>query len=108
VAHSNERWRTCIGCRTRNTAAELVRFKVLCGKLVVEGRKMLPGRGAWLCPDSKCLDRALRSRGFSRALRQDVMVPDRESLWAGICERLASSRQGRPGTVTAGGGDGGA
>ena len=93
VARSNEPERTCICCRTRGTASAMVRFKALRGKLVVEGRKTLPGRGAWLCPKPKCLDRALRSRGFARALRQDVMVPDRESLLADICERSAPSLQ---------------
>ncbi len=93
VAHDEKPTRTCIGCRTRRTASALVRFKVLGGKLVVEGRKLLPGRGAWLCPSQDCLSRAVRSRGFPRALRQDVLVPDRAALWSDICSRVESLRQ---------------
>lgn len=93
MAHNEEPERTCIGCRTRRKASALVRFKVLHGKLVVESRKLLPGRGAWLCPSPDCLRRALRSRGFPRALRQDVLVPDQAELWSDICSRVESLRQ---------------
>ncbi len=30
------------------------------------------GRGAWICPDPGCVDRARRRRAFARALRGEV------------------------------------
>ncbi len=35
-----------------------------------------PGRGAYLCPDPGCVERALQSRALPRRLRADVRVPD--------------------------------
>jgi predicted RNA-binding protein YlxR (DUF448 family) len=37
--------------------------------LVLDSEGRLPGRGAHLHPSVGCLDRALRTRGFTRALR---------------------------------------
>ncbi|WP_235998986.1 YlxR family protein [Qaidamihabitans albus] len=39
------------------------------GDLVVDQRRRLPGRGAWLHPDPGCLAKAERRRAFPRALR---------------------------------------
>jgi predicted RNA-binding protein YlxR (DUF448 family) len=37
--------------------------------LVVDTGRRLPGRGAWLHPDLRCLELAERRRAFPRALR---------------------------------------
>ena len=37
--------------------------------LVLDERRRMPGRGAWLHPDQRCLDLAVRRRAFGRALR---------------------------------------
>jgi len=36
---------------------------------VVDARRALPGRGAWLHPDPGCLAQALRRKAIQRALR---------------------------------------
>ncbi|GGM38507.1 hypothetical protein GCM10012275_06820 [Longimycelium tulufanense] len=61
--------RTCVGCRLRAGAAELLRVVVVDGALVPDPRRRLPGRGAWLHPDPDCLRLAERRRAFPRALR---------------------------------------
>lgn len=38
-------------------------------RLVVDTRRRLPGRGAWVHPDRACVESALRRRVFARALR---------------------------------------
>jgi uncharacterized protein len=68
--------RTCVGCRERVGKSELLRV-VAVGEeaghrgpdLVPDPRGRLPGRGAYLHPDSRCLDLAERRRAFPRALR---------------------------------------
>lgn len=37
--------------------------------LVVDEHRRMPGRGAWLHPDTRCLELAVRRRAFGRALR---------------------------------------
>ena len=66
--------RTCVGCRKRELASELLRVvAVPTGNdrftLAVDTAGNLPGRGAWLHPDSQCLRAAVRRRAFGRALR---------------------------------------
>ncbi len=38
-------------------------------RVVVDERKCLPGRGAWVHPTATCLDLAVRRRAVPRALR---------------------------------------
>ena len=38
-------------------------------RLVPDPRRRLQGRGAWLHPDVRCLELAVRRRAFGRALR---------------------------------------
>nr|WP_221378645.1 YlxR family protein [Actinoplanes polyasparticus] len=66
-------WRTCVGCRKRTPAAELIRF-VAAGsgvdlRLQPDPGRRLPGRGAHLHPDPACFALAERRRAFGRALR---------------------------------------
>ncbi|WP_137813651.1 YlxR family protein [Gandjariella thermophila] len=61
--------RTCVGCRARTLASELLRVVVVDGAVVPDTRRRLPGRGAWLHLDPECLRLAERRRAFSRALR---------------------------------------
>ncbi|MDY6998263.1 MAG: YlxR family protein [Actinomycetota bacterium] len=70
--------RTCIGCRKRELAVELLRVVAVRGgngsgndqvAVTVDAARTLPGRGAWLHPDPECLHAAVRRRAFGRALR---------------------------------------
>jgi predicted RNA-binding protein YlxR (DUF448 family) len=61
--------RTCIGCRERTWAENLLRVVVVEGVAVPDPRRRMPGRGASVHPDVECLTLALRRRAFARALR---------------------------------------
>jgi len=67
--------RTCVGCRKRELAVDLLRVVAESGGngdgavAVVDTAGNLPGRGAWLHPDPQCLRAALRRRALTRALR---------------------------------------
>ncbi|MBL8926910.1 MAG: YlxR family protein [Pseudonocardia sp.] len=68
--HSDRRpVRTCVGCRTRAAADELLRVVAVDGALIPDPWRRLPGRGAWLHPVPECLARAERRSAFPRALR---------------------------------------
>ncbi|AVM00433.1 DUF448 domain-containing protein [Gordonia iterans] len=67
----------CLGCRERGPVTELVRVAVVgvpeCGRerarLVIDHRRNLPGRGAWLHPSQSCVAAAVRRQAFGPALR---------------------------------------
>jgi predicted RNA-binding protein YlxR (DUF448 family) len=61
--------RTCVGCRTRAPAAQLLRVVAQDGVALPDQGRRLPGRGAHLHPEAACLAEAERRRALPRALR---------------------------------------
>jgi predicted RNA-binding protein YlxR (DUF448 family) len=75
--------RTCVGCRQRAAANELLRVVVApavsrtsaesADVLVVpDPRRRAVGRGAWVHRDPICVEKAVKRRAFVRALRIPV------------------------------------
>ena len=72
--HTGGPVRTCVGCRKRELAVELLRVvAVPTGNgeyaVIVDTARSLPGRGAWLHPVLQCAQQAIRRRAFTKALR---------------------------------------
>lgn len=63
--------RTCVGCRTTRAKPELVRIAATPDGVHVDPDHTLPGRGAYVCPDHRCLEAIERAGGHTlrRALR---------------------------------------
>ncbi|PWU43298.1 DUF448 domain-containing protein [Micromonospora globispora] len=66
--------RTCVGCRRRAPASELLRIVAVGDEaghysLRPDPARRLPGRGAHVHPDPACFAQAMRRRAFGRALR---------------------------------------
>ena len=76
--------RTCLGCRRVLEKEDIVRFVSMNGVLTLDIRGILPGRGAYLCRDLSCVEKAKGRDAFSRALGARVLVPDPGSLWQGM------------------------
>lgn len=69
--------RTCVGCRTTRAKPELVRIAATPTGVEVDPDHTLPGRGAYVCPDQRCLEAIERADGHTlrRALRtEDITV----------------------------------
>ena len=71
--------RTCIGCRRRDAAVELVRLAVTDGRVGVAGGPR-SGRGASVHPRPACLETGLRLDVLARAFKQRVTVADAAEL----------------------------
>jgi predicted RNA-binding protein YlxR (DUF448 family) len=67
---TNEPTRTCLGCRGRKPKAQLVRLVRGNGGTVVVDTGRGVGRGAYVCADSACLERALRAGRLTHAFRK--------------------------------------
>ena len=89
--------RTCIGCRRRDAATEMVRLRVrvqpgeTAGQVEVVVAEPSAGRGASLHARPACLDRGLRSDVLSRAFKRRVTVRDTTELLQRIT--IASRRK---------------
>ena len=65
--------RQCVGCREMRPKKELIRVvKSPEGAISLDFRGKLPGRGAYLSPDSVCLARARNSKALERAFAQAI------------------------------------
>lgn len=65
--------RTCIGCGTSKPKKELIRI-VLSGEgeILLDKTGRANGRGAYLCDDPACLQRAIKRKALNRAFRTQV------------------------------------
>lgn len=81
--------RTCVGCRTTRAKPELVRIAATPDGVRVDPDQALPGRGAYVCPDPRCLDLVERAGGHT--LRRALRTPDTTNVPArrGIPEVLS-------------------
>ena len=62
--------RTCLGCRTSKDKNELIRIvRSPEGTVSCDLTGKANGRGAYICPDSACLAKAVKSRALNRALK---------------------------------------
>ena len=66
--------RQCVGCREMKAKKELVRVvRSPEGEISLDFRGKAPGRGAYLCPQTDCLRKAIKSKALERGL--DCQIP---------------------------------
>ncbi len=77
--------RTCVGCRARDRSDALVRFALVSHSpyVVPDIRGRLGGRGISVHPRRSCINAAVRTRGFSRALRRPLKLES-----SALCNQL--------------------
>ena len=65
--------RTCTGCRQERNKKDLIRVVRDCeGNISVDFTGKKNGRGAYICPDEKCLNAALKNKGLERTLGTSI------------------------------------
>ncbi|MCL2433211.1 MAG: YlxR family protein [Clostridia bacterium] len=76
--------RMCVACREMKPQAGLIRVQRAGEELILAPRGgRIAGRGAYVCPEEKCLTRARKARHFDRALGAAMT----EELWEALaCE----------------------
>ena len=72
--------RRCIGCRQAKPATEMLRIAAVEGASVVDEKKVLPGRGAWICKSLRCAEVASKGKQVSRALKGRATEPSSKQL----------------------------
>lgn len=77
--------RQCVGCRTMKDKKALIRVvKTPEGAIVLDATGKKSGRGAYVCPDPACLQKARKSRALERAF--SLTIPD--EVYAALEEEM--------------------
>jgi hypothetical protein len=83
--------RRCVACRAQRPRGALLRVAAVDGKAVHDVRAALPGRGAWLCQDEKCVLAAVKMKALSRGLKGKGREPAIEELRAWVAAAKAGA-----------------
>lgn len=79
--------RQCLGCREMKPKKELIRVvRSPEGEISLDFKGKASGRGAYICPDPKCLKRAIKVKALERAF--SAQIPQE------IYDRLESQMEG--------------
>ena len=77
--------RMCVGCREMREKRSLLRIvKSAEGEISFDPVGKKPGRGAYICRDRACLERAVRQKQLERALEQKID----EAVYARLMEEI--------------------
>ncbi|MFZ5925687.1 MAG: RNase P modulator RnpM [Bacillota bacterium] len=84
--------RTCVGCREVKPKKELIRIvRTPDGLVEVDFTGKRSGRGAYVCPDPRCLDLAVKGRRLDTAL--GAVVPS--DVVDGLARRISLHAAGQ-------------
>jgi hypothetical protein len=80
--------RTCVACNKKGSKTDFIRvvknkYHQILIDLSPQRKKSIPGRGAYLCPNTKCLAKAFNRKGknaFSYRLQTNVDAEIRQRL----------------------------
>lgn len=73
--------RTCVQCRTVRPKRELVRIvRSPEGTIGIDEKGKAPGRGAYLCRDRICWEKAISQRRLDHALKTTLNLEDQKRL----------------------------
>ena len=65
--------RTCLGCRESKPKRELIRVvRTPEGAVEIDPKGKKSGRGAYICPDMECLDKAVGRKQLERSLECSI------------------------------------
>ena len=79
--------RQCMGCRERKPKRDMIRVvRGTDGTVSLDFSGKLNGRGAYICPDPQCLQKACKAKSLERSL--EVPIPDQ------VYERLSREMEG--------------
>ena len=73
--------RQCIGCGEMKSKKEMIRIlKTETEGIVLDATGRKNGRGAYVCPDMTCFQKAVKSKGIERSLKTAILADVYESL----------------------------
>jgi uncharacterized protein len=81
--------RMCLGCQEMKPKKELIRVvKNSDGNIKIDVTGKAPGRGAYICKSSECLEKAIKSKRFEKAFETKIS----EEIFKGLREELMNDK----------------
>lgn len=81
---NNVPMRRCVGCMESKPKSQLIRVAFYEGRISLDETGRAKGRGAYLCRNPECFDKAEKRKAFDRAFRARVDRKDVEALMTEI------------------------
>jgi len=87
--------RTCIGCGRKSQKWDFIRIgHTKDGRLLISLEAKGEGRGAYVCPNQRCIQAAMNPKKLNKFLRTQLDQDRINSLKAQLLELLGKSRGG--------------
>lgn len=65
--------RTCVGCKTQKNKNELIRIVINKeGSIFIDKTGKANGRGAYICNNIECLERAIKTKQIERSFERSI------------------------------------
>ena len=65
--------RQCIGCQEMKSKKEMIRvIKTAEDEIILDTTGRKNGRGAYICPGSECLQKAIKCKGLERSFKMPI------------------------------------
>ena len=65
--------RKCVGCQEMKSKKEMIRvIRTQEGEFLLDATGKKNGRGAYICPDKECLNKAMKNKGLERSFKQSI------------------------------------
>lgn len=79
--------RKCVGCQERQEKRNLLRIVHSPeGEFSVDPTGKKPGRGAYICPNIECLEKAIKNKGLERSFKMAIDDSIKQILRAKVTE----------------------
>jgi predicted RNA-binding protein YlxR (DUF448 family) len=77
--------RMCVGCQEMRAKKELIRVvRTPDDRIVIDPTGKLSGRGAYICPQNECLQKAIKGKRLDKALQRTITQDILEVLKQGL------------------------
>lgn len=75
--------RKCLGCQEMKPKKELIRVvRSPEGEITLDFKGKAPGRGAYVCPETQCLKKAMKAKALERAFAAEIPQSVYDALMA--------------------------
>ena len=73
--------RQCVGCQEMKSKKEMMRIvRTDTQEFLLDATGKKNGRGAYICPNPECLNKAIKNKGLERSFKQAISKEVYESL----------------------------